>query len=147
MAAGVDTVRISFRTVQPTIPTVTVTTDDGTQVAAWLPLIGGLQTQHECTLGQNVPLDQETQYHLRISAFGATSLGKHVDVVVTRTFTTGFRKVTLSFDKIKVRKDGDPMGAGEFEFYFHVGDAGDGTRLVCSPGANATSATTIRPST
>ena len=130
VAAGADTVRVSFKTVQPTIPTVTVTTDDGTQVAAWLPLIGGLQTQHEVTLGQNVPLDQETHYHVRISAFGTTSLGKHVDVVVTRTFTTGFRKVTLSFDKINVRKDGDPAGAGEFEYYFHVGDAGAGTLLV-----------------
>src|SRR5436190_11596739 len=113
VAAGVDTVRVSFRTIQPTIPTVTVTTDDGTQVAAWLPLIGGLQTQHEITLGQNVPLDQETQYHLRISAFGTTFLRKHVDRVVSRTFTTGSRKVTLFFDQINVRKDGDPGGAGE----------------------------------
>ena len=129
VAAGVDTVRISFRTIQPTIPTVTVTTGDGTQIAAWLPLIGGLQTQHECTLGQNVPLDQETQYHLRISAFGTTYLGKAVDVVVTRTFTTGSRKVTLFFDQINVRKDGDPAGAGEFDFLFYAGDAGGGARL------------------
>ena len=130
VAAGADTVRVSFRTVQPTIPTVTVTTDDGNQVAAWLPLIGGLQTQHEVTLGQNVPLDQETHHNLKITAFGTTSLGKHVDLVVTRSFTTGFRKVTLSFDKIKVRKDGDPAGAGEFEFYFYAGDAGDGVWLA-----------------
>jgi hypothetical protein len=44
ITAAVDTVRISFSTVQATIPSVTVHAADGTQVAAWLPLFGGLQT-------------------------------------------------------------------------------------------------------
>jgi hypothetical protein len=130
VAAGVDTVRITFNTVQATIPSVVVTTDDGaTQVAAWLPLIGGPQTQHACTLGQNVPLDQQTQYRLRISVSGTNALGKHVDLVITRTFTTGSRKVTLFFDRINVSKDGDPGGAGEFKFYFYAGDASGGALL------------------
>jgi hypothetical protein len=128
VAAAVDTVRISFRTVQPTIPSVTVTAPDGTQAAAWLPLLGGLQTQHECILGQNVPLDQLTSYRLRIVASG-TYFGRQHDAVVTQTFTTGSRKVTLSFDSIDVRKDGDPAGAGEFEFYFSAGDADGGALL------------------
>lgn len=128
VAAAVDTVRISFRTVQPTIPSVTVTDAGGTQVASWLPLFGGLQTQHECILGQNIPLDQLTSYHLRIVASG-TYFGKPHDAVVTRTFTTGSRKVTLFFDSIDVRKDGDPGGAGEFEFYFRAGDSDGGALL------------------
>jgi hypothetical protein len=128
VAAGVDTVRISFRTVQPTIPSVTVTAADGTQVASWLPLFGGLQTQHECILGQNIPLDQQTSYRLRIVASGSY-FGKPHDAVVTQTFTTGSRKVTLFFDSINVRKDGDPAGAGEFEFYFRAGDSDGGAQL------------------
>lgn len=128
VAAGVDTVRISFRTVQPTIPSVTVTAPDGTQAASWLPLFGGLQTQHECILGQNIPLDQQTSYRLRIVASGSY-FGKPHDAVVTQTFTTGSRKVTLFFDNINVRKDGDPGGAGEFEFYFRAGDADGGAQL------------------
>jgi len=128
VAAGVDTVRISFRTVQPTIPSVTVTAADGTQVASWLPLFGGLQTQHECILGRNIPLDQQTSYRLRIVASGSY-FGKPHDAVVTQTFTTGSRKVTLFFDSINVRKDGDPAGAGEFEFYFRAGDSDGGAQL------------------
>jgi hypothetical protein len=128
IAAGVDTVRISFRTVQPTIPSVALHAGDGTQVAAWLPLIGGLQTQHECTLGQNVPLDQQTSYRLQIIASG-TYFGKEHDAVVTQTVVTGSRKVTLFFDSINVRKDGDPAGAGEFDFYFRAGDSDGGALL------------------
>jgi hypothetical protein len=114
--------------VQPTIPSVTVTDASGTQVASWLPLFGGLQTQHECVLGQNIPLDQRTSYRLRIVASG-TYFGKQHDAVVAQTFTTGWRKVTLFFDSINVRKDGDPAGAGEFEFYFRAGDADGGAPL------------------
>lgn len=128
VAAGVDTVRISFKTVQPTIPSVTLAAADGTQVASWLPLFGGLQTQHECILGQNVPLDQQTSYRLRIVASG-TYFGKPHDAVVTQTCVTGSRKVTLFFDSINVRKDGDPAGAGEFEFFFRGGDADGGAPL------------------
>jgi hypothetical protein len=128
IAAGVDTVRVSFGTVQPTIPSVTVHAADGTQVAAWLPLLGGFQTQHECILGQNVPLDQQTSYQLRIVASGSY-FGKEHDAIVTQSFVTGSRKVTLFFDSIKVRKDGDPAGAGEFEFFFHAGDSDGGARL------------------
>jgi hypothetical protein len=128
IAAGVDTVRVSFSTVQPTIPSVTVHAADGTQVAAWLPLLGGFQAQHECILGQNVPLDQATSYQLRIVASGSY-LGKQHDATVTQSFVTGSRKVTLFFDSINVRKDGDPGGAGEFEFYFRAGDSDGGALL------------------
>src|SRR4029079_11876369 len=33
------------------------------------------------------------------------------------------------FDSINVRKDGDPAGAGEFEFYFRAGDSDGGAQL------------------
>ena len=129
---GVDTVRISFRTAQPTIPSVTVQTEDGTQVAGWLPLLGGMRTQHECLLGQNSPLAQETLHRSRIVANGTTFLGKPHESVVTGSFVTGSRKVTLFFDRINVRKDGDTglKGAGEFTFVFQAGDADLGKPAV-----------------
>jgi hypothetical protein len=143
VVAGIDTVRISFKTAQPTVPLVTVTAEQAANwwdplgptvsvpVASYLPLLGGLQTQHECILGHDLPLTQETVHQFRIAAFGTTFLGAPYEPVVTGSFVTGSRKVTLFFDRVKVRKDGDPLdrGAGDFTFTFLAGDA-DGGRLL-----------------
>ena len=66
--------------------------------------------------------------HREITASG-TFQGRRHDAVVTQTFVTGWRRVTLFFGRINVRKDGDPAGAGEFEFQFSAGDADGGAEL------------------
>ncbi len=44
-------------------------------------------------------------------------------------FWTGSRTATVFFDRIHVRSDGDPGTAGDFTFYFGVGDAATGWSL------------------
>jgi hypothetical protein len=128
---GVETVRILFHTIQPTIPSLTCETADGTPVPGWLPLFGGLQTNHECMLGQQTPLAQNTLHRFKIIASGHTTFGRASEATLTAEFTTGSRNATFFFDRIKVRKDGDPAGAGEFTFHFvagNVDEEGSGTK-------------------
>jgi hypothetical protein len=119
---GIDAVRISFQTTQPTIPSVTCETDDGTPVPGWFPLFGGLQTTHDCMLGQNIPLAQNTGHRFKIIASGDTTFGGRHEATFTARFTTGSRNATFFFDRINVRKDGDPAGAGEYTFDFVAGN-------------------------
>ncbi len=126
VSPSVDTVHISFRTVKPTIPLVTIEMLDGTQLIAWFPLLGGLQTHHAATLGTANPLPQGTNLRLTIRVPGSKPLvGKAKDVVRSVIFKTGTRLVDVLFDTIEVRTDGDPgiKGAGEFRFHFAAGDA------------------------
>jgi len=74
--AGIDTCRVSFKTAQPTIPVVTATAPDGTQVGASFPLFGGLRTEHEMLLGEVNALPQATEIALKIIAPGHNAFGQ-----------------------------------------------------------------------
>ncbi|HVM82544.1 MAG TPA: hypothetical protein VMW18_01545 [Candidatus Binatia bacterium] len=129
--AGIDTCRVRFRTVQPTIPTVEATDMDGNVVATSFPLFGGMQTSHDVLLGDVTALPQATEIALKITATGHNILGQTREVVARSAFKTGTRHATIDFTEINVRKDGDPgiKGAGEFTFTFGAGDADDGAAM------------------
>jgi hypothetical protein len=127
--AGTDNVRVTFKTVQPTIPVVRVLRLDGTEVDAAFPLFAGMQTAHQFVLGQTSPLDQATEFEVRIIASGRTRFGQTRDVTASHRFTTGSRPVTVFFTEIDMWQDGDPGGDGEFTFTFGAGDADLRTNL------------------
>jgi hypothetical protein len=129
--AGIDTCHVKFKTVQPTIPMVTLTDPDGIQVAASFPLFGGLRTDHEMLLGEVTALPQATELTLKIVAAGHNFLNKPREAVVTKSLKTGSRHATIDFTEINVRTDGDtwPSGAGDFIFNFGAGDADNGARM------------------
>jgi hypothetical protein len=64
---GIDRVRISFWTTQPTIPAITCKAADGSTNVAFA-LVNGLQTKHTCTFGENSPLPQDMQHTFTIVA-------------------------------------------------------------------------------
>jgi hypothetical protein len=122
---GLDYVDFSFRTSQPTVPLVNLTLDapdapPGTAVTFAFPLFKGMQTEHEIRVGNPPRLEQDTTYFYKIIATGT---GRRGDAVVRGTFTTGSQDAELFFDRIHVRRDGDPNSAGDFTFYFGAGDA------------------------
>ena len=123
---GVDTVRISFDTVRPTIPLTTLMDASGTKIDARFPLFGGLRTSHEAVFGLEVPLALEAKHTFRIVAAGPT-LNKNSpnEAVFNGEFVSGSRKIDIFFDTVDVRNDGDPWpsGSGEFGFRFGAGDA------------------------
>jgi hypothetical protein len=130
----VDTVRVSFRTIHPTIPLIEVETLEGENLAKVWPLFLGLQTRHTAVIGYRDPLPQGSELRLRITVPGHRSrltrlTGPAKDVVRTVRFWTGVRQLWVSYDSIHVRADGDPgwQGAGEFVFGFYAGDADDKT--------------------
>lgn len=129
--AGIDTVRVSFSTVQPTIPAIRVEAQDGTLVASALAIFGGLRTDHHALMGGASPLDQGTQFNVTIIASGLDYRGHPHDAVATTQFTTGTRNAQIFFQAINVRKDGDPgiKGAGDFDFTFGAGDAAGRSNL------------------
>lgn len=123
---GVDTVRISFNTVRPTIPLTTLMDASGTKIDVRFPLFGGLRTSHEAIFGVEVPLAQEAKHIFRIVAAGPTgNKSSPKEAVVTGEFMTGRRNVEIFFDTVDVKSDGDPWpsGSGEFSFAFGAGDA------------------------
>lgn len=130
---GIDTVRLRFRTRNPTIPHVAVETEDGEQVVSWFPLLGGLQTLHVAELGLDRPLAQDTAHRLRITVPSGALLGPK-DIVRKAAFRTGIRHVNVRYDHLKVLRDGDPWpwGAGELEFIFAACDASSWNGLVTS---------------
>jgi hypothetical protein len=124
---GVDTVRVSFRTIRPTIPLTTIFDATGTKVDARFPLFGGMRTRHEAVFGVERPLAQETKHAIRIVAAGPTgNKNSPKEAVVNREFITGVRRTEIFFDSVNVHDDGDPGGAGEFMFDFGAGDADTG---------------------
>ena len=129
--AGIDTVRVSFSTVQPTIPVIRVEAQDGTLVASSLAIFGGLHTDHHALLGGASALDQGTQFNVKIIASGLDYRGHPHDAVANTQFTTGTRNVQIFFQEINVLRDGDPgiKGAGDFRFAFGAGDAAGRTNL------------------
>jgi hypothetical protein len=129
---GVDTVRISFDTVRPTIPLTTLMDASGTKIDARFPLFGGLRTSHTAVFGVEVPLALEAKHTFRIVAAGPT-LNKNspTEAVVNGEFITGKRRIDIFFDTVDVHNDGDPWpsGAGEFGFRFGAGDAETGLSM------------------
>lgn len=129
---GVDTVRISFRTTRPTIPTTELRDNNGKWVDGRLPLFGGLQTVHEARFGLDRPLALNTKHTFKIEAFGATGKKNSPNkAIVTGEFMTGTRNVDVMFETLNVHDDGDPgpRGKGEFMFSFGVGDAATGALI------------------
>lgn len=125
---GIDLVRISFETTQPTIPQITCKATDGSTNVAFA-LINGLQTKHTCTFGVNQPLPQDMEHTFTIVAAGHDPFnGTPKDAFATHTFRTGSRHATVIFDRIKVRKDSDNLSGGEIAFIFEAGDADTGAR-------------------
>ena len=120
---GIDRVRISFRTTQPTIPQITCKGTDGSTNVA-LALLNGLQTKHTCTFGENSPLPQDMQHTFTIVAAGQTFNGTAKDTFAHGLFRTGSRHATVIFDRIKVRNDSDKLSAGEIAFSFLRGRCG-----------------------
>jgi hypothetical protein len=128
VAPGIDFVRISFQTVQPTIPVITCEASDGSMTFAF-PIFGGMRTKHESILGENTPLQQDVNHLLRIVAAGRDSQGHQIEKIATGNFTTGSRHATIKFDSIKVRNDSDSGGNGELTLFFTGGDADNGVLM------------------
>lgn len=123
---GVDTVRISFSTVRPTIPLTTLMDASGAKIDARFPLFGGLQNSHEAIFGVETPLEQEAKHTFRIVAAGSTgNKSSPKEAVFNGEFITGKRRIDIFFDTVNVHDDGDPWpsGSGEFRFAFGAGDA------------------------
>jgi len=123
--AGIDSGRIRFKTVQPTIPLVRAIAPDGKEVGSVVPLLGGLRTDHDVLLGQGLALPQNSEITVKITASGKDPLGRIRETIATSHFTTGTRNARIDFEQIVVRKDGDPAGEGEFTFRFNAGDTDD----------------------
>ena len=66
---GIDLVRISFRTTQPTIPVVTAKMPTAPPIFC-TALGGGLRTKHDFIFGEDTPLRQNVQHTLAIVAAG-----------------------------------------------------------------------------
>ena len=122
---GVDFVKVSFETLQPTIPVITCTASDGS-VAFAFPLFGGMRTKHVGILGEHKPLQQDTPHTLKIVAAGTNRHGQRIEKQVTTNFRTGSREATVMFDTIKVRNDSDTSSNGELRLFFSVGDLESG---------------------
>ena len=123
---GVNSVKVSFETLQPTIPVITCTASDGS-VAFAFPLFGGMRTKHVGILGEHKPLQQDTPHTLKIVAAGTNRHGQRIEKQVTTNFRTGSREATVMFDTIKVRNDSDTSSNGELRLFFSVGDLESGT--------------------
>lgn len=126
---SIDTVRVSFQTVHPTIPLIEVETLDGQNVCRVIPFLAGLQTRHAGLVGLADPLPQDTTLRLRITVPGQPSPRTRKparDVVRTVEFKTGARLISVSFDRLQVRADGDSGNKGDFRFGFEAGDSSEG---------------------
>lgn len=123
---GVDTVRITFNTVRPTIPLTTLMDSSGAKIDARFPLFGGLQTSHTAVFGLERPLELEAKHSFRIVAAGPTgNKNSPKEAIFDGEFITGKRKIDIFFDEVDVHDDGDPWpsGSGDFRFQFGAGDA------------------------
>jgi hypothetical protein len=128
---GVDTVRISFKTVHPTIPLTTLMDASGTKIDARFGLLGGLRTSHEAIFGVETPLQLEAKHKFRIVAARGAGRGGPKEAVVDGEFISGSRRVEVFFETVDVHADGDPWpsGSGDLMFFFGAGDAETASRL------------------
>ena len=119
---AIESVRILFKTRQPTVPVVDIKQTDNQQVAgAAFPFFGGARTTHDLAF----PLAQNTDFTFHIfAAPGATAVSSAKSAEASGQFRTGSRKATVFFDHIFVHTDGDPgsLGDGDFQFYMGAGD-------------------------
>lgn len=126
---GVESVRIMFRTRQPTTPVIDIK-DSVTHALAGaaFPFLQGAKTAHDYAF----PLPQNTDFTFHILAApgaGAPSTAKSAEA--TGQFRTGFRDARVFFDRVFVHTDGDPgsLGDGDFTFDMGVGDI-DGGNMI-----------------
>ena len=131
---GVDRVRIAFRTSLPTVPSVTVTRADGTQVAGVAAAVRRYAHRARVRPGRqrrvstgHVP---SIPHRRPRTAYGAGQEARRCHA--GRQFTTGQRRATAYFDSIRVWNDGDPgwRGSGDFTIQLGGGDASTGNTLV-----------------
>ena len=120
---GVDTVRISFKTVHPTIPLTTLMDSAGNKIDARFGLFGGLRTSHTAIFGVETPLELEANHKFRIVASRGAGNSGPKEAVVDGEFISGSRKLDVFFDSVNVHDDGDPGPSGDGEFMFHFGAA------------------------
>lgn len=133
---SVDMVRVSFTTVQATIPTVRVETLDGEAVGIVVPFSEGNKTKHAVLIGRNDPLPQDTKLRLIVKVPGKPHplTGKPArDVVRTVEFRTWTRSIWVSFDRLQVRADGDSGNKGDLTFAFSATPVPDGPTYLTDP--------------
>jgi hypothetical protein len=123
---GIESVRIMFRTRQPTTPVIDVK-DSVTHALAGaaFPFLQGAKTTHDYAF----PLPQNTDFTFHIlAAPGAGALSTAKSAEATGQFRTGFRDARVFFDRVFVHTDGDPgsLGDGDFTFDMGVGDTEGG---------------------
>jgi hypothetical protein len=127
---GIDTVRISFGTTLPTIPTTEIRDNNGAWVDGRMPLFGGRRTRHEVVFGIETPLALNKKHSFKIEAFGQTNNPSSPNkAVVTGEFITGTRNVDVMYEMLDVHDDSDSTGSGELSFAFGVGDVETGSML------------------
>ncbi|MEP7328973.1 MAG: hypothetical protein ABI777_07160 [Betaproteobacteria bacterium] len=125
----IESVRIRFRTRQPTVPVIDVKRSDNQALAgAVFPFLQGARTAHDFSF----PLAQNTDFTFHIVAVpgnGAPSTAKAVET--TGQFRTGLRNAQVFFDQVFVHTDGDPglLGDGDFTFGMGAGDIDGGAVL------------------
>ncbi|MCL4839426.1 MAG: hypothetical protein KJ058_15835, partial [Thermoanaerobaculia bacterium] len=128
---GIESVRIRFRTRQPTHPIVEIADEEtGAIVGIAHPIFPSpARTAHDFRFaagwGAADHLAQETPHRFRIQAPSHTLGG--APAVVTGRFRTGGRDAFVEFRTLAVHDDGDPgffLGAGDFEFFFGGGHRG-----------------------
>ncbi|HSP38871.1 MAG TPA: hypothetical protein VLR26_14090, partial [Frankiaceae bacterium] len=135
----VDSIHVAFRTKQPAVAYVEIRRQDSGELVD-LRMGSSFGQQHDNVFsGFGNGLAQDTAFDMRIVALkdiggGRVALGSGAkNPEIKGSVTTGARTVTVLFDLIHVRNDGDPAGAGEFTFLFGVGDVDTQLRLGTAP--------------
>ena len=127
---GIDTVRLSFRTTFPTIPTTELRDSAGNWIDGRMPLFGGLRKRHEVEFGFEEALALNHEHSFKIEAFAPPGANISPNkAVVEGKFITGRRHVDVMFETLDVHDDGDSGGAGEFRIRFTAGDVATGAQL------------------
>jgi hypothetical protein len=119
---GVESVRLMFRTRQPTVPVIDIKRNADLSLAgSAFPFLQGAQSAHDYAF----PLEQGTDFTFHIlAAPGAGAFSSAKAVTATGQFRTGLRSATVFFDHVFVHTDGDPGSLGDGDFTFDMG-AGD----------------------
>jgi hypothetical protein len=118
---AIESVRITFRTRQPTVPVIDIK-DAVTHALAGsaFPFLQGPQQSHDYAF----PLPQSTDFAFHILAAPAPGSASAKSAESTGLFRTGFRNAQVFFDHVFVHTDGDPGSLGDGDFTFDMG-AGD----------------------
>ncbi|MEP7328974.1 MAG: hypothetical protein ABI777_07165 [Betaproteobacteria bacterium] len=132
---GIESVRVMFRTRQPTTPVIDIK-DSVTQALAGaaFPFLQGAATAHDYSF----PLPQNTDFTFHIFAPPGQGSVTPKAAEASGMFRTGFRNAEVFFDRIFMHTDGDPgaLGDGDFRIDMGVGDIDNGGML----GAKQTAA-------